>query len=120
MGDKAIFKSLLNSLCIIEQVAQTQNEIGEIVKTWSTKYSNVKCRVQKKTARDNFSGLYGQAGATGLGEYVRADYTIYCESSLSITNADRVNFNGRLFQIVEAAHDSSLNHYQLDCKVLES
>jgi len=39
------FNGLLNSICSIQIKTKTQDTAGQMVETWATVYSNIKCRL---------------------------------------------------------------------------
>lgn len=119
--DKALFKEMLNTTANVEEQSQGRDAQNQIVTTWSVKIADMPCRIQKLNPNDRFSyaGQGGQ-GDSGVGEYTKTLYKIYAEIDNNIINTDRIVSGGKTFEIIDLLNDSSFNHYELVCKVIES
>lgn len=119
--DKTLFKEMLNVLANVEEQVQVRNAQNEIETTWQIKIVDMPCRIQKLNPREQFSAIGGSASKpSSVGEYTRTLYKIYAEISNNIINTNRILSGGKIYEIIDSLSDSSLNHYELICKVIES
>lgn len=120
MTTDQIFRGLLNVTVNVEEQSQVRDAQNQIVTSWAVKIADMPCRIHKMSTKDVFSsvGKGGQA-SDGLGEFAKNLYRISAEIINDIVSDNRVNANGRIYEIITASIDSSNHHWMLECKLLD-
>jgi hypothetical protein len=109
------FTSLLNRQASQERYTETQNSFGENQKTFQVIKAALRCRVQKININQrNIDLVKG-----GLGNFVIADYTIYCLPEESILDEDVIVVDAVRYRVLKADKDSSQHHWELKCEIVK-
>jgi len=110
------FTSLLNRQGSQERYTETQNSFGENQKVWQVVKVALRCRVQKGIRGVNQKNVDLVKG--GLGNFVVADYTIYCLPEESILDDDVIVVDTVRYRVLKADKDSSQHHWELKCEIV--
>lgn len=96
-------EQLLPDTCTIQQLTESQNDIGEPIRTYSTRAADVSCRVDPESGFDSFEYL---GGFQDLLKYT-GRFILTLPHDQTIERSDRVVVNGETFEIVEVDDSKS-------------
>jgi hypothetical protein len=100
---------LLNKTCTIQRNTPTQDNFGDAIDSWSTISSNVPCRIRKAP-----SYVVQQSKA---GEYLKKGFIVYMHVEPQVH--DRLLIDGLYYDVISNNTDSSGDHYELHCELIE-
>ena len=97
------FESLLTHKCIIETKASSQNELGEMLNTYTSASTPISCRMDPISAMERMEMQ---------GRFDDVRYICFTESSNRISVDNRVVYNGIVYRVREAILDSTFHHWE--------
>jgi len=105
------FHNLMNRSVTVQKVAQTSDEFGSWVETWSTRFADMPCRIQPLSGRER--ALYGR-------ERTEVSHRMYCPGEYAdISERDRVVDGTKAYEVVFVGNpDLSSHHLEIDLREL--
>jgi len=95
----------LTQTATVQRLTTSQNAMGGISRSYSTRISALPCRLAKRTLRE--TDRYGKIS------YVQA-YTMYCEATSQarqIERTDRVTVDNRTYEVTGIYNPGGLNRH---------
>lgn len=100
-----MIEGFYDTTAVVSQPTRTQNEMGGIQLTFSTRIAALMCRPNPKTIQE--ADQYGKMT-------LREVWKLYCEASTTnkaIDESDRVVFNSRTFEVTGIANPGNQDHH---------
>lgn len=97
------FNSLLNKICTIQKVTETQDASNQLVKTWSNKYTGIKCRLDQNDGRE-------QMGDNKI--LTQATHVLFLEFTVNVLVTDRVIVEGRTYNVLQVGDAGGHGHHR--------
>jgi SPP1 family predicted phage head-tail adaptor len=85
------FRGLLNQRIVIETPTITQDDILAPTRTWTPKYSNVKCRMEELSSDERL--ILGRQGT-------EATHRFFVLPGMTITNKERIRDGSTVYDII--------------------
>ena len=107
------FDSLLNKTCKIQELTNTQDSTtGQMVKSWTDKYINVKCR------RDQASGGEFESDNSIL---KRATHIFFMRNNYTIAEGkNRIVFDGKNYNVLLVGDAGGHgHHFEIETELVE-
>lgn len=98
------FKQLLIHRCTIQEKTTAQNDVGQMIETWSEKEANVKCRANLDRT---------PSVSETIGKQTTQGGRFYFDIATEIEVYDRIVFDGNTYDVVLAPQDSSGHHLEV-------
>jgi len=101
---------LLNKTCTIQTKTETQGATGSFTASWANTYQNVLCRycLSNKGRGSVIAGSF---------QVTTEEFTFYFKHDQTISIADRISIDGKLFEVLHVNSDSSTHHLEVLAKV---
>ena len=106
------FSGLLNKTCTIQTVTRAKDQYGSSDETVTNTATNVPCRMQPMSGREQ--SIYSSDRAV-------ATHKMFCETDVAITEDNRIVFNGSSFDVEFVKNvDFMDHHYELELREIRS
>ena len=109
-GIVVMLSDMLNLTCTVQQVADSQNNMGGPIKTFSTRIADAECSLKQRS--QNTTDAYGKPTTQIV-------YRFYFEATATnraMITSDRIVYNSRTFEIDVIYDVAGMNEVlQVDC-----
>ncbi len=106
-----------NSTGLVEQLTNRRTGMGGLSKSYTTRISNLPCRLSSK-----FRGDFSETDEFGK-MTVRQGWRLYCEASSTnkaIKESDRITVDSKVYQVKTIHNPGNLDrHLQIDLLIIE-
>jgi len=105
------FKTLLNTTATTASKTNVSDAYGTWTETWADTNTNFPCRIQP--LRGDETVIYGREG-------VITTHKLYCETSYSFTEQNKLTSSGTVYDIVLVRNIDGMNHHiEADLKLVK-